>query len=134
MYRVEKLRALLALIYSLRLHGWEIVTGFSEEQLLTLCNGIGPAWLPGWVCWLITTCRPVNEPGALIHDLRYYRGGDWLGRLMSDLEYLVNGIRVANFRYRWFNPLRYLNWLRSVGQFIILTLVGWAAWNWEGRA
>ena len=89
----------------------------ADTALMEHClqeNGIGAAWMPEWLRKLLGRMFPTLVLAADIHDIRYEIGGKKLNRLLDDVEMLDNGIRLANYSYRFFDPRRY------VVQFVML--------------
>ena len=84
------------------------------ERAQRVCNGIGAAWMPEWLRKFLGRMFPTLVLAADIHDIRYEIGGKKLNRLLDDVEMLDNGIRLANYSYRFFDPRRY------VVQFVML--------------
>lgn len=91
------------------------------------CNGIGAAWFPNWLRWLVGKVAPDMILVADIHDLEYEEGGGILDRWRSDWRFLRNGFRMARYRHRW----------RVCGQalrlWICLRIGGQAAFNWKKK-
>lgn len=78
------------------------------ERAMNVCNGIGAEWFPSWLRWLVNHVCPHIVIVADIHDVRYEIGGTEAQRRNADTEYLANGYAVAEYFYKWYNPMRYL--------------------------
>ena len=70
----ETLAAGITLAIKLRLAGYELLLTHTEEQILKIANGIGPAsWSPK-VCEFIDRLNPILVIASIIHDMRYAYG------------------------------------------------------------
>ena len=102
-----------------------------RERAVKVCNGIGAEWMPEIARKLISTLNPTLVLAADIHDLRYEIGGPEEEREAADDEMLENGYKLANWKYRWYNPLRC--WVKhKMRKFHkILRAFGGLAWNYR---
>ena len=110
----------------LKLAGWELL--LDTERAVAECNGIGAAWMGG-LCDVITAINPAFLVPSMIHDLRYFIGGDEKERKAADDEFLSNCLIALHDRYSWFNPLRYWNRRKALRYYDILRTAGKAAWH-----
>ena len=104
-YTADEIEAKLKLARKLKLSGWWLLR--DGERASKSCNGIGAAWFPGWLRWVINTMFPHLVIIADIHDIRYDIGGDLYSRRKADTEFLANGYTVAEEIYGKFPPVRF---------------------------
>ena len=130
MYSLNEIEEKLATAKKLGLSGAELLE--DRERAQRVCNGIGAEWMPEIARKLISSLNPTLVLAADIHDIRYDIGGTEADRKDADDEMLENGYKLANWKYRWYNPLRY--WVRrKMRQFYeILRAFGGLAWNYRG--
>lgn len=95
------------------------------------CNGIGAAWFPWWLRFVISLLCPSLVIVADIHDRRYSIGGDDLDRQMADREFEANGERIAEYTYASWNLLRYVVENRARAMYAALFVGGGFAFNYQ---
>ena len=96
----------------------------SPELIAKVCNGIGPEWFPAAIRAAIDRLHPSLKVVAMIHDLDYYFGdGTTEDFNKANSAFAANGIVVADDRYKWYDPRRYLA-RRSARKFAALCAVG----------
>lgn len=110
----------------LKLSGWELL--LDTNRAVAECNGIGAAWMGG-LCDVITAINPAFLVPSMIHDIRYFIGGDGAARKRADDEFLANCLLAVQDRYKWFNPLRYWNRRKALRYYDVLRTAGGFAWN-----
>ena len=93
-------------------------------EALWVCNGIGPEWFPAWLRHLINLICPSLVLVAHIHDLRYHIGGTEDDRRAADAEFMANVLIVAEARYKYFPPLKWLTEWAGFKMFRLLRLAG----------
>lgn len=71
------------------------------------CNGIGAAWMPDATREWISSANPSLVVVADIHDRRYSEGGTEADRQAADAEFRANGMKMAKYVYRVYDPRRY---------------------------
>ena len=95
----------------------------------TACNGIGPDWFPAWLRVLANTLCPVLILAAQIHDMRYHLGGSCSDRRAADAEFMANALIIAEAKYKYFMPAKWLiEWI-ALKMFHLLRLAGNTAWR-----
>ena len=97
----------------IELDGREILDRFSEEELLCIYNGIGPDRFPDWLRAIVTEANGLFEPAALIHDVRYYIGGDREDFTCANDEFRENCYKLVEAKYAWSDPRRYKWYFRA---------------------
>jgi hypothetical protein len=96
----------------------------SPELIAKVCNGIGPEWFPAALRDAIDRLHPSLKVVAMIHDLDYYFGdGTTEDFNKANSAFAANGIVVADDRYGWYDPRRYLA-RHSARKFAALCAVG----------
>ena len=71
MASLKEVKRLSELCEKYELEGREVIHGFSNTQLGSLYNGIGPESFPGWLRAVIDFLHPSLEPVAFIHDVEW---------------------------------------------------------------
>lgn len=112
-----------------RLSGRESLNDY--DAVLAQCNGIGAAWFPAWLRRLISCRNPTITTASFIHDRRYCEGGTLLDRLDADLEFGYNSIRLACYKYRLFDPRRYIVVFRALLCTALLLFFGGVAYHYH---
>ena len=97
-------------IWNAGLYGRDFVFRFTPEQFAAACNGIGPeSWPPerreALTKWLSTFLRAAD-----VHDLRYTYDNDGTRQSFdaANDELEKNCLLLANEKYAWYNPWRYV--------------------------
>lgn len=129
----EKLKSAvktLNIAYELLLSGAAWLIALGPRKVAEAANGIGPArWPEKWRkkldkwLWLF-------RPAADIHDCRFTYdndGSDAKFRAAND-EIERNCLLLADARYSWYNPLRYLWRHRAHAVAFACRAFGWEAW------
>ena len=94
----------------------------SPELIAKVC--IGPEWFPAALRDAIDRLHPSLKVVAMIHDLDYYFGdGTTEDFNKANSAFAANGIVVADDRYGWDDPRRYLA-RPSARKFAALCAVG----------
>ena len=105
MYSLNEIEEKIALAKAAKLSGAELL--LDRERACRVCNGIGADWMPDWLQEAISGLNPTLVLAADIHDIRYALGGTEAERKDADDEMLENGLKLANYRYGWYDPRRY---------------------------
>jgi hypothetical protein len=93
----------------LKLNGAELLLETKDETIMHVCNGIGPEWFPADLRKAIDALHPSLKTVAIIHDLAYYFGdGTAKDFKKANADFAANGVKIADDRYGWYNPLRYI--------------------------
>ena len=110
--------------YMLNLKGYKRLFDNPNALILKVCNGIGPEWFPAAIRAAIDKLHPSLKVVAAIHDLDYYFGdGTTEDFNRANANFAQNGIAVADSRYKWYDPRRYLA-RHSARKFAALCAVG----------
>lgn len=104
----EELAKTRELANRLKLIGRELLEA-KDEIVKRVCNGIGPSWFPDELRHVIDKLHPALRPVADIHDMAYYNGdGTYEDFTKANMAFAANGCTVADFRYGWYDPRRYI--------------------------
>lgn len=100
---------LIARAVAANLSGTDFLVEFDYDTIRDQYNGIGPEFIPVSLRAKITKYLDLFAPAALIHDLRYYKAdGTQLAWQQANEEFRLNCRRLADLRYPWWHPRRYI--------------------------
>lgn len=105
MYTDAEIRQKQQLARAAGLRGAELLDNI--EAIKRDCNGIGAEWMPDATREWISTANPSLVVVADIHDRRYSEGGTEKDRQAADAEFRANGMKMAKYVYRFYDPRRY---------------------------
>ena len=118
-------------IRDLELYGWQFVCSLTDEQFSTACNGCGPASWPEEKRRKLTKWLATFLPAFDGHDCDFTYRNDGSRELFdaANRRLKKNFVLVADNKYSWFNPVRYL--ARRAGKLIaaLCQEFGWADWK-----
>ena len=129
MASLKEVKRVSELCEKYELEGREVIKGYTNTQLGSMYNGIGPEKFPGWLRAVLDALHPSLAPVAFIHDIEWsLSDGSKESFTASNKRFKRNGSRVAKAEYAWYNPRRYavMNSARRFGN--ICQKFGWAAW------
>ena len=90
------------------LEGAGFLTSMTDEDILTICNGIGPEWFPASLRTMVDRFHPSLIVVSMIHDIMYHVGdGTDEDFRNANRIFRENGYRMAKLNYGWYNPARY---------------------------
>lgn len=129
MYTDDEIRIKQLLARVAGLSGAELLD--DTEAVRRDCNGIGAEWMPDRLRDLLGERYPELVVVADIHDRRYSEGGTEADRQAADAEFRANGLKMAKYVYRFYDPRRY--WVMwQVWKFSVLLAGGGAlAFNYR---
>ena len=112
------------------LEGLDFLYSFDRATLCREYNGIGPEWAGEKLRGKVTAHLDLFQPAAVLHDLRNFESdGTRRGFNFANMEFLENCLRLANWRYAWYDWRRYR--ARAVA-YALYDFVcgpgGWKAW------
>lgn len=108
-YTLEEIRKARDMATQLGLLGSGIFCLITEEEVQTICNGIGAAWMPEIARSLCDRRFDVMRIPAMIHDVQYeYGTGCTDDFKRANYNLYANGCIMAKHLYGWYNPLRYV--------------------------
>lgn len=126
MFTVAEIAAMRRECNRLRLSGANLLDDYTDAELQMICNGIGAAWMPGWLIDLINAARPEAVLPSLIHDIRWHQAaGTRADFADSNRQFAANICAVSNDRYAWYNPQRYIGYARARRLRLELSVGGW---------
>ena len=129
MASLKEVKRVTELCEKYELEGREVIKGYTNTQLGSMYNGIGPEKFPGWLRAVLDALHPSLAPVAFIHDIEWsLSDGTKASFTESNRRFKRNGYKVAKAMYGVFNPRRYavMNSARRFGN--ICQKFGWAAW------
>lgn len=129
MYTEEEVKEKQRLAREAELSGAELLD--DVEFARRSCNGIGAEWMSPKLRAVIGALNPTLKLAADIHDIRYTIGGSSDDRKFADEEFYKNGVKLADYRYRWYDPRRYQVRSQAKKFFAALRVFGAAAWKEE---
>lgn len=120
-----------AKIRDLELYGWQFVCSLADEQFAVACNGCGPASWPAEKREKLTKWLVTFLPAFDTHDCDFTFNNDGSRELFDAANHRLkkNCILIADEKYAWWNPLRYL--ARRAGKIIagLCQKFGWSDWK-----
>lgn len=131
MYTVDEIREKQKIATAAKLDGAGKL--YDIERVKTVCNGIGAAWMWETIRMLVSRANPSLVVAADIHDLDYDDGGDENDREAADNRFLENGLKMANFRYHWFDVRRYFVRNQARKFYRLLRTFGRSAFNYKSE-
>lgn len=121
----------IALAERLGLSGASFLDTLGPEKVAAACNGAGPERVSARCRRLLSWWFRIFKPCFDVHDCRFTYLNDGTRTLFdaANAELGLNCRKVADSRYRWFNPLRYI--ARFCGTVIEGTCreFGWGPWQ-----
>lgn len=130
MASLKEVKRVIELCEKYELEGREVIKGYTNTQLGSMCNGIGPEKFPAWLRTVLDALHPSLAPVAFIHDIEWsLSDGTKESFAESNARFKRNGYRVAKAEFGWWNPRRYIvmNHARRFGN--ICQAFGWDAWR-----
>ena len=129
MASLKEVERLSELCEKYELEGREVIHGFSNAQLGSLYNGIGPESFPGWLRAVIDFLHPSLEPVAFIHDIEWsLSDGTRESFTASNERFRRNGVKIAKAMYSFWNLRRYVFEADAAKFAKLCQKFGWAAW------
>lgn len=111
------------------LEGREILDTFTNAELQSVFNGIGPEAFPDWLRAVLDFIHPSLEPVAFIHDGEWARSdGTEESFTASNMRFFLNGVKVAQAEFAWWRLRRYAVMFNAWKFSRICQRFGWSAW------
>lgn len=115
---------------NLELEGRELLFEKTDEDILSVINGIGPEWFPPILRKTIDEFNPSLVVAAMIHDLEWHFGDGTKEHFdASNARFRRNGYRVAMNKYAWYSPRRYLVMRQSRRFARLCQMFGWPTYR-----
>lgn len=129
MASLKEIKRLSELCDEYELEGREVIKGFTNTQLGSLYNGIGPENFPGWLRAVLDFLHPSLEPVAFIHDVEWsLSDGTRKSFTASNERFRRNGVKIAKAMYPFWNIRRYVVEADATKFAKLCQRFGWAAW------
>ena len=113
-----------------QLDGTDLAEGFTAAQLAAMFNGIGPESWPQALRDALDDLAADLMPAAFIHDIRYATGdGTREDFDRANKELRANGEKIANAKYAWYHPMRYITRRRARTFASLCQRYGWDAYQ-----
>ena len=113
------------------LYGWQSVCALSDEQFSVACNGCGPDSWPEEKRRKLTKWLATFLPAFDVHDVDFAYRNDGSRELFdaANRRLRKNCLLLADEKYAWYNPMRYL--ARRAGKLIaeMCQDFGWLSWK-----
>ena len=129
MASLKEVKRLMNLCEEYDLEGRSVLKGFTNTQLASMYNGIGPEKFPGWLRSVLDFLHPSLAPVAFIHDVEWsLSDGTKESFSASNKRFKRNGYKIAKAMYPWWRLRRYAV-EGSARRFAkVCQRFGWAAW------
>ena len=129
MASLKEVKRVSELCERFQLEGREVIHGYTNTQLGSMYNGIGPEKFPGWLRAVLDALHPSLAPVAFIHDIEWsLSDGTKVSFTESNRRFKRNGYKVAKAMYGAFNPRRYKVMWDGAKVARVCQRLGWAAW------
>lgn len=129
MASLKEVKRVVGLCERFGLEGREILGKYTNTELGSMFNGIGPDRFPGWLRALLDFIHPSLAPVACIHDVEWSESdGTKESFKASNRRFRRNGFKVARASFKWWRPRRYIVMWHSWKFARICQRFGWAAW------
>lgn len=129
MASLKEVKRVIELCERFDLEGRDVINGYTNTQLGSMYNGIGPERFPGWLRAVLDAIHPSLAPVAFIHDIEWsLSDGTKASFTESNRRFRRNGIRVACASFAWWRPRRYLVMWHAWKFARLCQRFGWAAW------
>ena len=129
MASLKEVKRVSELCEKYELEGRDVIKGYTNTQLGSMYNGIGPERFPGWLRAVLDALHPSLAPVAFIHDIEWsLSDGTKASFAESNRRFKRNGCKVAKAMYGVFNPRRYKVMWDAAKFARLCQRLGWAAW------
>ena len=129
MASLKEVKRVTELCEKYELEGRDVIKGYTNTQLGSMYNGIGPEKFPGWLRAVLDALHPSLAPVAFIHDIEWsLSDGTKVSFTESNRRFKRNGYKVAKSMYGAFNPRRYKVMWDAAKFARVCQRLGWAAW------
>lgn len=106
---LEKLAVASALLLAAKEMGLEMRIHLPVEEVARIYNGVGPEWMREELRAKADKLSQTLLPAVMIHDVDYeYGSGTMLDFQLANRRLEANGRKCADYRYGWYNPMRYI--------------------------
>jgi hypothetical protein len=106
---LEKQAVASALLLAAKEMGLEMRHHLPVEEVARIYNGVGPEWMREELRAKADKLSQTLLPAVMIHDVDYeYGTGTMLDFQLANRRLEANGRKCADYRYGWYNPMRYI--------------------------
>jgi len=129
-FSVEQVAALRKECVENHLENAEILSKYSDLQLVDMFNGIGTDSFPTWMEETIELMNPHFGPAAMIHDVEWTESdGTRASFRLSNDRLARNGVKQAKVHYPWYSPVRYIMIINSEIMAEMCQMFGFGTWQ-----
>ena len=129
MASLKEVKRVVGLADRFGLEGREVLAKYTNTELGSVYNGIGPDRFPGWLRAVLDFLHPSLAPVACIHDVEWNESdGTKESCAASNRRFRRNGFRVARASFAWWRPRRHVVMWHPWKFARICQRFGWAAW------
>ena len=129
MASLKEVKRVTELCEKFQLEGRDVIKGYTNTQLGSMYNGIGPEKFPGWLRAVLDALHPSLAPVAFIHDIEWsLSDGTKVSFTESNRRFKRNGYKVAKAMFPWWRPRRYAVMADAARFAKLCQKFGWAAW------
>ena len=95
MYSIEEIKIIREVIKRRKYWLPKYFDTLSNEQICSLCNGIGAEFFPKFLRKWLNQLFFIFEASACVHDVEYAIGGSYLTFTIANIRFAVNGVKAA---------------------------------------
>lgn len=129
MATLKEVKRLIEEAEMFELEGRALPQLFTNTDLGSIYNGIGPESFPGWLRAFLDKLHPSLAVVAFIHDIEWFLSdGSRESFTDSNKRFRRNGFKVARAKFAWYRPRRYIVMWDAWKFARICQRFGWAAW------
>lgn len=108
MSTIDEIKSLRKVCEEMDLEDCEILSKYTDDELASIFNGIGPEAFPAWLRAALDALHPSLRPVALIHDAEWSESDGTRETFNASNErFRRNGCKVASASFGWWRPRRY---------------------------
>jgi hypothetical protein len=99
----------IAMINAVKEYGLDCPHEITVTDATRFFNGVGPSWMPEKYRKKLNKYSKTIMPAVFVHDNDYANGdGTMLDFQLANRRLHSNGVKCADIRYAWYNPMRYI--------------------------
>lgn len=125
----EEVLRLFAKAEAYELDGLIKLAALGLDFIADVYNGTGAEWMREEMRMALDKLSRVFLPAVMIHDVDYATAeGTMLDFLRANRRLESNMLKIADERYKWYNPVRYLRRHQAHLYARVCDFFGWAAY------